>query len=100
MAALRLLLVSAVVVLLSMVTFSEGMRYGSGPKSCCFDFTRQPVKLSMVKSFSYTSQQCSKEAVLFIMKKGRQVCAKPSDPWVQEYMKTLKAKLIGSQQPM
>ncbi|KAI4902435.1 hypothetical protein NFI96_000369 [Prochilodus magdalenae] len=64
MAALRLLLLSAVVLLLSAVTFTEGMRYGSAPKSCCFDFVRQPVKLNMVRSYSYTSQQCSKQAVL------------------------------------
>ncbi|KAL7862711.1 hypothetical protein SRHO_G00116950 [Serrasalmus rhombeus] len=100
MAALRLLLLSAVVVLLSAVTFSEGMRYGSAPKTCCFDFTRQPVKLSLVKAYSFTSQQCSKQAVLFMTRKGRQVCARPTDTWVQEYIKVLNSKTSGSQEPL
>ncbi|KAI4891825.1 hypothetical protein NFI96_020924 [Prochilodus magdalenae] len=100
MAALRFLLLSAVVLLLSAVTFTEGMRYGSAPKSCCFDFVRQPVKLNMVRSYSYTSQQCSKQAVLFSMKRGRQVCAKTTDPWVQELIKVLSSKLTGAQQPL
>ncbi|KAI4891826.1 hypothetical protein NFI96_020925 [Prochilodus magdalenae] len=100
MAALRLLLLSAVVLMLSAVTLTEGMRYGSAPKSCCFDFVRQPVKLNMVKGYSYTSQQCSKQAVLFSMKKGRQVCAKATDPWVQEHIKVLSSKLTGGQQPL
>ncbi|KAG9272026.1 C-C motif chemokine 3-like 1 [Astyanax mexicanus] len=100
MAALRFLLLSAVVVLLSAVTFTEGMRYSSGPKACCFEFTSTPVKLNMVKSFSFTSQQCSKEAILFVMKRGRQVCAKPSDPWVQKHIQLLQNKMSGSQQPL
>ncbi|XP_036423665.1 chemokine (C-C motif) ligand 35, duplicate 1 [Colossoma macropomum] len=100
MAALRLLLLSAVVVLLSAVTFSEGMRYGSAPKSCCFDYTQKSVKLSMVRSYSFTSQQCSKQAVLFTLKKGRQVCARPTDPWVKDHIKALSSKNIGGQEPL
>ncbi|KAL7885340.1 hypothetical protein AOLI_G00056350 [Acnodon oligacanthus] len=101
MAALRLLLLSAVVVLLSAVTFSEGMRYGSAPKSCCFNYIRHPVKLDMVRGYSFTSQQCSKQAVLFMMKKGRQVCARPTEAWVQDHIKVLNSKVLsGGQKPL
>ncbi|XP_066515050.1 C-C motif chemokine 3-like [Hoplias malabaricus] len=100
MAALRLLLLSAVVALLSVATITEGMRMGSGPKSCCFDFISQPMRLKMVKSYSFTSKQCSKDAVLFTTKKGRVVCANPAESWVREHIKVLDSKMVGDQSPL
>uniref|UniRef100_A0AAY5EYF7 Chemokine interleukin-8-like domain-containing protein n=1 Tax=Electrophorus electricus TaxID=8005 RepID=A0AAY5EYF7_ELEEL len=65
MSAIRLLLLSAV-VLLSTVTLTEGMRYGTGPRTCCFDFIDKSIKLNNVRSYKLTRQQCNKEAVLLI----------------------------------
>uniref|UniRef100_A0AAY5F421 Chemokine interleukin-8-like domain-containing protein n=1 Tax=Electrophorus electricus TaxID=8005 RepID=A0AAY5F421_ELEEL len=65
MSAIRLLLLSAV-VLLSTVTLTEGMRYGTGPRTCCFDFIDKSIKLNNVRSYKLTRQQCNKEAVLSI----------------------------------
>ncbi|XP_076878374.1 C-C motif chemokine 26-like [Brachyhypopomus gauderio] len=99
MSTIRMLLLSAV-VLLSTVALTEGMRYGTGPKSCCFNFINKPVKLSNVKSYALTSQQCSKEAVLFTLKKGQQLCARTTDPWVQQHIKVLQSRTVGGQNPL
>ncbi|KAK1804620.1 hypothetical protein P4O66_020619 [Electrophorus voltai] len=125
MSAIRLLLLSAV-VLLSTVALTEGMCYGTvslvcvtglshryalrdcfagmryrtGPKSCCFEFTDKPIKLNNVRSYKLTSQQCNKEAVLFTMKKGLQVCARTTDTWVQQHIKVLQSKMVSGKGPL
>ncbi|XP_035388211.1 C-C motif chemokine 26-like [Electrophorus electricus] len=99
MSAIRLLLLSAV-VLLSTVALTEGMRYRTGPRSCCFEFTDKPIKLNNVRSYKRTSQQCNKEAVLFTMKKGLQVCARTTDTWVQQHIKVLQSKMVSGKGPL
>ncbi|KAM9470466.1 monocyte chemotactic protein 1B-like [Clarias gariepinus] len=99
MSSYRMIILSAVVVLLSAVTLTEGMRYKASPNVCCFSFQSRPLKPSMVTSYSLTSPQCSKQAVLFKTRKGKEVCAKPTDPWVKELIKLVDNK-SGSQGPM
>ncbi|XP_051979342.1 C-C motif chemokine 3-like [Xyrauchen texanus] len=95
MTASRYIIFSAVVVLLASITLSEGFRIG--PKRCCFSFTDRPLPIKLIVEYSMTSQQCPNEAVLFKTVKGRQMCARPTDSWVQGHIKTLDSKRIGSQ---
>ncbi|KAG7329516.1 hypothetical protein KOW79_007690 [Hemibagrus wyckioides] len=99
MSACRLILLSVVVVLLSAVTLTEGMRYKAKTSACCYSFHQRPLKSSMVTSYSLTSPQCSKQAILFKTKRGKDVCANPIDAWVKELVKFLDSK-PGSQGPM
>ncbi|XP_017328933.1 C-C motif chemokine 3 [Ictalurus punctatus] len=92
MSACRLILLSAVVVLLSAVTFTEGMRFTGTKNVCCYSFHPRPLKAIMVTSYSQTSPQCTKQAVLFRTRKGKDVCAKPTDAWVKELIKVLDIK--------
>ncbi|XP_056106738.1 chemokine (C-C motif) ligand 35, duplicate 1 [Rhinichthys klamathensis goyatoka] len=91
----RFVIFSAVAVLLCAVSLSEGMRVS--PQRCCFSFTDRPLPVKVVVDYSMTSQQCPKEAVLFKTVKGRQVCAKPTDSWVQKHMEAIDRMRIGSQ---
>ncbi|XP_067292461.1 chemokine (C-C motif) ligand 35, duplicate 1 [Pseudorasbora parva] len=95
MTASRFVIFSAVAVLLCAVSLSEGMRIS--PQKCCFSYTDRPLPFRLVADYSMTSQQCNKEAVLFKTVKGRQVCANPTDSWVQSHMKTIDNKRSGSQ---
>ncbi|KAK3536107.1 hypothetical protein QTP70_029256 [Hemibagrus guttatus] len=99
MSACRLILLSVVVVLLSAATLTEGMRYKAKTNACCYSFYQRPLKSSMVASYSLTSPQCSKQAILFKTKRGKDVCANPIDAWVKELVTFLDSKL-GSQGPM
>ncbi|XP_030641655.1 C-C motif chemokine 17-like [Chanos chanos] len=98
MAVHRLILLSLVVIL-SAVTVSEGLRLASRPKKCCFGYQDGRLGLAQVTGYFKTSPQCSKEAILFKTIKGRFVCAKPSDSWVKELMNKLDVKMNGKQIP-
>uniref|UniRef100_A0A4X1T5G3 C-C motif chemokine n=2 Tax=Sus scrofa TaxID=9823 RepID=A0A4X1T5G3_PIG len=60
------------------------------PTSCCFTYTVRKLPRNFVTDYYETSSLCSQPAVVFQTKKGRQVCANPSDDWVQEYMDDLE----------
>ncbi|XP_059936577.1 C-C motif chemokine 4 isoform X2 [Mesoplodon densirostris] len=55
------------------------------PTACCFSYTLRKLPRNFVIDYYETSSLCSQPAVV-----GRQVCANPSDPWVQEYMDDLE----------
>ncbi|XP_009912146.2 C-C motif chemokine 4 homolog [Haliaeetus albicilla] len=60
------------------------------PTSCCFSYTSRQLPRSFVVEYYETNSQCPQPAVVFITKKGRQVCANPEQDWVQEYMSDLE----------
>ncbi|NXJ54777.1 CCL4 protein, partial [Spizaetus tyrannus] len=60
------------------------------PTSCCFTYTSRQLPRSFVVEYYETNSQCPQPAVVFITKKGRQVCANPEQEWVQEYMNELE----------
>nr|AER13142.1 CC chemokine [Rachycentron canadum] len=84
---------SVFVLMLAVITLSEGLR-GMGPKKCCFNYNKNPVPKERVVSYFRTSQQCPKPAILFKTVAGRQLCANPSTPWVNDLISYLKTKSI------
>ncbi|NWI93612.1 CCL4 protein, partial [Pitta sordida] len=60
------------------------------PTSCCFSYTARQLPQSFVMDYYETNSQCSKPAVVFITKRGREVCADPEQEWVQKYMNDLE----------
>ncbi|KAM6163638.1 C-C motif chemokine 3-like 1 [Rhynchocyon petersi] len=63
---------------------------GDTPTACCFSYTSQQISQDTVGDYYYTNSQCSKPAVIFQTKKGKQICANPSDAWVQKYVSYLE----------
>uniref|UniRef100_A0A2K5ULB3 C-C motif chemokine n=1 Tax=Macaca fascicularis TaxID=9541 RepID=A0A2K5ULB3_MACFA len=55
------------------------------PTSCCFSYTMRKLPRNFVVDYYETSSLCSQPAVVFQTKRGKQVCADPSETWVQEY---------------
>ncbi|XP_055047775.1 chemokine (C-C motif) ligand 35, duplicate 1 [Misgurnus anguillicaudatus] len=95
MTASRLVVFSAILMILGAITISEGMRIG--PKRCCFSFQSRQVPIKQIIGYSMTSQQCPMQAVLFKTKRGSQICANPTDSWVQKHMETFNSKPAGAQ---
>ncbi|EFB23508.1 hypothetical protein PANDA_021908, partial [Ailuropoda melanoleuca] len=60
------------------------------PTACCFSYTLRKLPRNFVTDYFETSSLCSQPAVVFQTKRGRQVCANPSEAWVQEYMDDLE----------
>ncbi|NXT95372.1 CCL4 protein, partial [Anhinga rufa] len=57
---------------------------------CCFSYANQKLPWKLIVRYYNTSTSCTLPAIVFITKKGRQVCANPSDTWVQSYLQNLK----------
>ncbi|KAM7069569.1 C-C motif chemokine 4-like [Molossus nigricans] len=60
------------------------------PIACCFSYIPRTLPRDFVVDYYETSSLCSQPAVVFQTKRGRQVCANPSEPWVQDYMNDLE----------
>ncbi|KAM6118657.1 C-C motif chemokine 4-like [Phoenicopterus ruber ruber] len=86
--------VSAVVLALLLIAASCSQTF-SGPAGsdlpiCCLSYAQHKLPRKLILRYYSTSTSCSRPAVVFITKKGRQVCANPSDTWVQSYLQNLK----------
>ncbi|XP_030041612.1 C-C motif chemokine 4-like [Microcaecilia unicolor] len=62
------------------------------PASCCFSYTSRRIPQSHVKAYFSTNSLCSQAAIIFVTRKGREVCANPEETWVQSYINGLKPK--------
>ncbi|XP_019492173.1 PREDICTED: regakine-1-like [Hipposideros armiger] len=56
---------------------------------CCFSYISRMVPFRVVKGYHRTGTQCPKPAVIFLTKRGQEICANPSKAWVQRYIKLL-----------
>ncbi|XP_008500147.1 C-C motif chemokine 4 homolog [Calypte anna] len=60
------------------------------PTSCCFTYTSRQLPRSFVVEYYETNSQCPQPAVVFVTRRGRQVCADPEQSWVQQYVSDLE----------
>ncbi|NP_001108413.1 C-C motif chemokine 3-like [Equus przewalskii] len=60
------------------------------PTACCFSYVSRQIPRKFINDYYETSSQCSKPAIIFQTKRSRQVCADPSEAWVQEYVTDLE----------
>ncbi|NXS55174.1 CCL4 protein, partial [Brachypteracias leptosomus] len=63
---------------------------GSDTPICCLSYTQQKLPRRLILRHYNTSTTCTMPAIVFITKKGRPVCANPSDTWVQSYLQNVK----------
>ncbi|NXL87742.1 CCL4 protein, partial [Alectura lathami] len=84
--------VSALSVLLIAICYqtSAAPVASDPPTSCCFTYTTRQLPLSFVDDYYETNSQCPLPGVVFITKKGREVCANPEHSWVQKYLNELE----------
>uniref|UniRef100_A0A8C0G9N5 C-C motif chemokine n=1 Tax=Chelonoidis abingdonii TaxID=106734 RepID=A0A8C0G9N5_CHEAB len=60
------------------------------PTACCFSYTARKIPRNFVKDYYSTSSMCSQPGIVFITKRGRELCANPSESWVEEYVADLE----------
>ncbi|XP_016057480.1 PREDICTED: C-C motif chemokine 3-like 1 [Miniopterus natalensis] len=58
--------------------------------TCCMSYTSRQIPRRFVAAYFKTSGQCSKSGIVFLTKKGRHICANPSNAWVQEYINNME----------
>ncbi|KFP87498.1 C-C motif chemokine 4, partial [Acanthisitta chloris] len=57
---------------------------------CCFTYILRQLPRNFVVDYYETNSQCSKPAVVFVTRKGKEVCADPEQKWVKEYVNELE----------
>ncbi|XP_043861152.1 C-C motif chemokine 4-like [Dromiciops gliroides] len=81
----------SILLLIAFSSLASSAPMGSDPPiSCCFSYVRQQINRKFVADYYETSSLCSQPGVVFQMKKGKQVCANPSEAWVQSYVEDLE----------
>ncbi|XP_058532424.1 C-C motif chemokine 3-like [Ochotona princeps] len=60
------------------------------PTACCFLYISRQIPCKFVNDYYETSSQCYKPGIIFQTKRDCQVCADPSETWVQEYISELE----------
>ncbi|KAM8999663.1 C-C motif chemokine 4-like isoform 2-T2 [Sarcophilus harrisii] len=84
-AALSILMVMAFSCLISCAPMGS-----DPPTSSCFFYVSRQIQRKNVIGYYETSTLCSQPAVVFLTKRGWQVCANPTDAWVQSYVEDLE----------
>ncbi|NXO01327.1 CCL4 protein, partial [Rhinopomastus cyanomelas] len=59
---------------------------------CCKNYIKKPIHLSRVETYVYIDNNCDQPAVIFTTVKGKRVCARASDRWVQDILNSRKDK--------
>ncbi|XP_053353502.1 C-C motif chemokine 3-like [Clarias gariepinus] len=78
-----------VLVIFTCLQFFTTANNAHGPKQCCFDYQLQQIPARIIKAYRETERQCIYPGVIFILNKGRQVCADPGVEWVKERMEQI-----------
>ncbi|XP_043861409.1 C-C motif chemokine 4-like isoform X1 [Dromiciops gliroides] len=81
----------SILLLIAFSSLASTAPMGSDPPtSCCFSYIRQQINRKFVADYYETSSLCSQPGVVFLLRKGQQVCANPSEAWVQSYVEHLE----------
>ncbi|XP_036424047.1 monocyte chemotactic protein 1B-like isoform X2 [Colossoma macropomum] len=68
---------------------TEGI--SSIPEKCCFKFMKVKIPLRRITSYSWTSSNCPKKAVIFYTVAGKEWCADPKASWVKDSIMKLNS---------
>ncbi|XP_048064058.1 C-C motif chemokine 13-like [Megalobrama amblycephala] len=66
--------------------------YSHGPDKCCFSFSNVRIPVKQVESYHITHYQCHNRGIIFITKAHKEICADPTEKWVQGLKNLVKAR--------
>ncbi|XP_052405261.1 C-C motif chemokine 20 [Carassius gibelio] len=69
--------------------------YGPLNYACCVKYTQNPLPFGVIKGFmeQKSTEVCRIDAIIFITKNNKKVCASIKDQWVRTALARLRSKL-------
>ncbi|XP_015268310.1 PREDICTED: C-C motif chemokine 17 [Gekko japonicus] len=65
--------------------------YPSRSKECCYSYKRGgPLPVPLIAKYYKTPSDCALDAVVFVMKSKKTVCANPRESWVRRTIAILQ----------
>nr|XP_012638783.1 C-C motif chemokine 3-like [Microcebus murinus] len=106
---MKVSMAAAAVLLCTMALFNQVFSAPFGadtPTACCFSYASRQIQRKFIVDYFETNSQCAKPGVIFITRRGRKICADPSEAWVQDYVTDLEMNVqatsvgpVGSRGP-
>ncbi|XP_015264749.1 PREDICTED: C-C motif chemokine 4 homolog [Gekko japonicus] len=75
---------------LAVCTHITGPESTDSPAHCCFRYSSKPIPLRLLADYYRTSERCPSTAIVFITRRGREICANPTKRWVQDLVSRLE----------
>ncbi|XP_066538174.1 C-C motif chemokine 20 [Hoplias malabaricus] len=75
--------------------------YGPLNHACCVKYTRTPLSFNVIKGYIEQSSRevCRIDAIIFLTKRNKKVCASTEDEWVKHALKFLSEKMKKMSKP-
>uniref|UniRef100_A0A673FR96 C-C motif chemokine n=1 Tax=Sinocyclocheilus rhinocerous TaxID=307959 RepID=A0A673FR96_9TELE len=65
-----------------------------GLDKCCFSFYNAKIPVKQIESYHTTHLECHRTGIIFITKAQREICADPTERWVQMAMNMVDLRNI------
>ncbi|XP_051740299.1 monocyte chemotactic protein 1B isoform X6 [Ctenopharyngodon idella] len=78
--------------LLVLVLFCSLQMTSSAPRAvnvaekCCIEFSKVKIPVRLVKSYSWTRSDCPRQAIVFHMISGKEICVDPETTWASGHV--------------
>ncbi|XP_006897204.1 PREDICTED: c-C motif chemokine 17 [Elephantulus edwardii] len=95
MTSLRMLLLAAL-LLGAPWQHAQAARATNVGKECCLEYFKGAIPLGRLRWWYRTSEECPKDAIVFITVQGRAICSNPKETRVKKAVKYLE-KVLSSQ---
>ncbi|XP_051952536.1 C-C motif chemokine 3-like [Xyrauchen texanus] len=80
-------------VLFAICSFTRS-EWSNGPDVCCFSFSNVRIPVMQVESYHTTHLECHRIGIVFITKTSKEICADPSEKWVQRLKNLVDARTL------
>ncbi|ROL54584.1 C-C motif chemokine 2 [Anabarilius grahami] len=68
------------------MTSSAPIALDSANSKCCMEFINMKIPVKLVKSYSWTTSDCPRRAIVFHMISGKEFCVDPETTWVNGHV--------------
>nr|AXF84154.1 chemokine ligand 39 [Ctenopharyngodon idella] len=86
MRSLMFLLVLVLFCSLQMTSSHTTSAIDAANSKCCMKFSKVKIPVRLVKSYSWTRSDCPRQAIVFHMISGKEICVDPEASWVSRHV--------------